>query len=513
MTEKDLSFLSADFNRLLESISDGVLVLDDDWVYRLVNPALVGMLPASAEDLLGHSIEEVFPGTRESEFGQMCQRVFETGELGSNVQRWEYPDGRVSWYENRAHRVEHGLLVLSADITERKTAEENRLKLERQMQHTQKLESLGVLAGGIAHDFNNLLVGILGNVELARDDLSSASPVLSCLTGIETAAKRAADLARQMLAYSGRGRFQIQDLDVNELVEEMSRLLMVSRSKNVVLKYNFSPNLPAVRADATQMRQIIMNLVTNASEAIGTVSGVVSITTGAMDCDRAYLEALQLDREFPEGQYVFFEVSDTGSGMDQETVDRVFDPFFTTKFTGRGLGMSAVLGIIRGHEGAIKLYSEPGKGTTVKVLLPALEHGVVRRDTDPGGAHASWLGRGWVLLVDDDETVLSVGGRMLERIGFDVVGASDGREALALFKERPDHFDYVLLDLTMPHMDGEETFRELRRVSKTVQVVLSSGYNERDVTERFAGKGLAGFLAKPYTAADVERVFKAISSN
>jgi len=254
------------------------------------------------------------------------------------------------------------------DITERKRAEEERLALDRQVQHTQKLESLGILAGGIAHDFNNILMAILGNADLALRDLSPMSPARDNIKEIEKASRRAADLAKQMLAYSGRGKFVVQPIDLGELVEEISYLLEVSISKKVVLKYNMAEKLPTFDGDVTQIRQVIMNLIINASEAIGSRSGVIVLSTGVMYCNEIYLSGVNevlratLDEPLPEGQYVYFEVADNGCGMDKETMKKVFDPFFTTKFTGRGLGMSAVLGIVRGHRGPIKVSSDLGKG-------------------------------------------------------------------------------------------------------------------------------------------------------
>ncbi len=265
------------------------------------------------------------------------------------------------------------MLGTAHDITERKRAEENRRKLEAQVQHAQKLESLGVLAGGIAHHFNNLLTGILGNAELALADTSLASPARDRIRDIETTARRAADLTEQMLAYSGRGRFVVGTVSLNETVEEMEYLFEVAVSKNAVLQYDLADDLPAIEADVSQIRQVLMNLVTNASEAIGDSSGVISVSTGAIECDRNYLAETYLDDELPEGAYVYLEVSDTGCGMDEETQSNLFDPFFTTKFTGRGLGLAALLGIVRGHRGAIKVCSEVGRGTTVKVLFPAAD--------------------------------------------------------------------------------------------------------------------------------------------
>lgn len=398
------------------------------------------------------------------------------------------------------------------DVTERKRAEEERRRLEEQVQHAQKLESLGVLAGGIAHDFNNLLVGILGNVDLALDDIPNDSPALDSLRGIETAAKRAADLTRQMLAYSGKGRFVVEALDLNHVVQEMTRLLEVSISKKAVIKYDFAEDLPRVEADSAQIRQVVMNLITNASEAIGDQSGVISISTGSMFCGRNYLRGAYLNEDLSEGRYVHLEVADTGCGMNAETQQRIFDPFFTTKFTGRGLGLAAVQGIIRGHSGALMLYSEPGRGTTFKVLLPALTHPVAKRAHFPS-AEEDWRHEGTVLLVDDDEIVRMVAARMLETAGFDVLTAAGGPEALDIYRRRANEISCVVLDMTMPEMDGEDVFRELRRIRDDVCVVLSSGYNEQEVIRRFAGREFGGFVQKPYERAQLLQAMRKAMEN
>ncbi len=401
------------------------------------------------------------------------------------------------------------VLVCLEDITQIKKAEEEKRALERQVQHAQKLESLGVLAGGIAHDFNNLLMGILGNADLALNELSPVSPARRNLQEIEKASRRAADLAKQMLAYSGKGRFVVQPINGNELVEEMAHLLEVSISKKNVLKFNFAENLPIFDGDATQIRQVVMNLITNASEAIGERSGIIALSTGAIHCDRAYLDNVSemlraaLGEPLPEGVYTYFEVADTGCGMDAETIEKIFDPFFTTKFTGRGLGMSAVLGIVRGHKGALKIHSETKKGTTFRLLFPAneLPNDGVAVAGKGEAPRQDWRGSGTVLFADDEEVVRTVGSQMLERLGFNVLTAPDGREALKVFGEHPAEIVCMFLDLTMPHLDGEETFSEIRRLSPDVPVILCSGYDEQDATRRFAGKGLAGFIQKPFTIA------------
>jgi CheY-like chemotaxis protein len=276
-----------------------------------------------------------------------------------------------------------------------------------------------------------------------------------------------------------------------------------------MLKFDLADDLPVIEADATQIRQILMNLITNASEAIDDRSGIITFSTGAMDCDRTYLDSANaafrvgLDEPLPEDVYVYFEVADTGCGMDEETLDKLFDPFFTTKFAGRGLGMAAALGIVRGHRGVIKIYSEPGKGTTIRVLLPTSES-----DGSSEGRQArerigeeEWRGEGTILVADDEEGVRMVIRRMLEKLGFHVLLAADGRSALEIFRDHGDEIVCVLLDLTMPHLDGEQAFREMRRIRPDVKVILSSGYNEQEATQCFAGKGLTGFIQKPYQLA------------
>jgi CheY-like chemotaxis protein len=379
--------------------------------------------------------------------------------------------------------------------------------MQDELVKTQKLESLGVLAGGIAHDFNNILMAIIGNADLAMMRINKESPVIDNLRKIEQAAAKAADLAKQMLAYSGKGKFVVEQIDLNLLLEEMLHMLEVSISKKALLRLNLAPNLPAVEVDATQLRQVVMNLVINASEAIGDKSGVIAITTGCMDCDKSYLKDVWLIENIREGLYVYLEVTDSGYGMTKDTMEKIFEPFFTTKFTGRGLGMAAVMGIIRGHKGAIKVYSETGKGSSFKILLPA--SGKPAELFNHESSIDDWKGSGTVLLVDDEETVRGLGREMLQELGFEAITADDGREALELFKNNPA-INLVILDLTMPHMDGEQCFRELRQIRPDIKVIMSSGYNEQEVTQKFVGKGLAGFIQKPYKLSVLKAAIMAV---
>ncbi|ABL00506.1 hybrid sensor histidine kinase/response regulator [Pelobacter propionicus] len=414
----------------------------------------------------------------------------------------------VAYYLSRFMADEKAhLMVIGRDISERKRLEEENRHIEAQMLHVQKLESLGVLAGGIAHDFNNILTAVLGNADLALALLPPSSPARDNIQRINQAASKAAELARQMLAYSGKGHFITERLNLNALVNEMLQMLDVSISKKARLCFNFSDSLPDISADATQLRQVIMNLIINASEAIGEQCGQITFTTGVMECDRAYLSKIWITEQLAEGKYVFMEICDTGCGMDPETAAKIFEPFFSTKFTGRGLGMAVTLGIVRGHRGAITVESEKGRGTTFRILLPACEQTPVQA---PPSSHRGekWRGSGTVLLVDDEETIRAVGKAMLSLLGFRVITAVDGQDALELFRRNRTDIDCVLLDLTMPRMDGEQTFQELRRIEPGIRVVICSGYSEQDIAARFMSQGLAGFIQKPYKLSDLEWAMK-----
>jgi len=390
---------------------------------------------------------------------------------------------------------------LTIDETERVRAVEERREMDAKLQQAQRLESLGVLAGGIAHDFNNLLVGMLGNANLALSDVPPGDPLREPLLGIEISAQRAAELTRQLLAYSGKGRFVIERVNLTRIVEEMASLLNAVLSKKAELRLALKAGLPVVDVDATQIRQVVMNLLTNASEALGDEPGEIVVRTGIQQVDGDYAERAVDGATVEPGAYVFVEVSDTGSGLDMTEVSRIFEPFYTTKFTGRGLGLAATLGIVRGHRGAIKVYSEIGRGTTFKVLLPAVD-GSPTSDEHAVPARA-FVARGAALVVDDEPGVRAVLRTMLSRRGFEVLEATHGEEALALFETERARVTVVLLDLTMPRLDGEEVFRRLKALDPSVRVIMMSGYNEQNITQRFVGKGLAGFIQKPFRAADL----------
>ncbi len=427
------------------------------------------------------------------------------------------PDGTTRWARDRGWRVPDGgdadadvTVGVTEDITERKEAELEALHLQNQLLHAQKLESLGVMAGGIAHDFNNLLVAILGNAEMALQELPAHTPAHAFVNEVRLASLRAADLANQMLAYSGKGRLAVQPVDVNAIVAEMAHLLKAAIPRRITLGYELTRPMPKVAADAVQLRQVLMNMITNASEAIGDRHGEIRIRTGLVDASRGYLAGARLGETLTEGTYVYLEVADTGAGMDQATQDRLFEPFFTTKFTGRGLGMSAALGIMRSHKGAIFVDSTPGRGTTIRLLFPPCEPAETARvEPAPAAARqADWRGSGLVLVIDDEHAVRNMARLMLERLGFTVLTARNGAEGIVAFCDHDRETVAILLDLTMPIMDGEETLAELVRIREDIPIILCSGYAAEDAVRRFAGKPIAEFLHKPFSLDDLAAVLR-----
>ena len=386
---------------------------------------------------------------------------------------------------------------------------------EAQSRHVQKLESIGVLAGGIAHDFNNLLHVVLGNADIALSNLTTGSPAREPLEEVVRATLRAADLTRQLLAYSGKGAFVVRHLDLSTEVREMATLLRTSISKQATLDWELAPDLPTVSADPTQIRQIVMNLITNASDALGDSGGTITLRTGV-----AHLEELDQQRfgrpphgedpsERAGGPLVYLEIGDTGQGMSPDTLSRIFDPFFSTKFSGRGLGLAAVMGIVRSHRGFIRIRTELGKGTAFRVLFPAVG-GTAQKFQKPSAERSEWRGSGTILVVEDEEGVREVAERMLQDIGFETIGAEDGRHALDLMQEVGDRVTAVLLDLSMPRMGGAETFRRLREMKPDLPILMMSGYTEQVVAPQFtnSGPGTTGFLQKPFLAEDLIAVLR-----
>jgi signal transduction histidine kinase/CheY-like chemotaxis protein len=437
------------------------------------------------------------------------RRVLEMG-VGERVEmEFRTHDGRMLYFDLTVEPLRElsgtiiGVTTAGVDITDRRIAESERKRLEEQMRNAQRLESLGVLAGGIAHDFNNLLVGMLGKAGLALVELPEDSPARQSVKDIETSARRAAELTRQMLASSGLGRFVVEPLTLSRIVQEMTQLLGRVISKQARLSLHLTGDAPAMVADATQIRQVVMNLITNASDALEGEPGLITVKTGTVHADRQMLAATYLNEELPAGEYVFLEVTDSGVGMDAATRERIFEPFFTTKFTGRGLGLAAVIGIVRGHKGAIDVISQPGCGTTFRLLFPAAA-AAAETVVATVGSPTRWQGSGLVLLVDDEDAVRGVARRVLERSGFRTVEATTGDAALTRCEEHDGKLRLVLLDLTMPGLSGAVTLGEIRRRWPSLPVVVSSGLAPDD------GHGLAGvpFLPKPYRPSELVDVVR-----
>jgi PAS domain S-box-containing protein len=484
-----------------------------DHVYELVHP-LAKELPGG-RDVAGLSAREA---AHSPEYVRVLDEVYASGQSRSIV---EFPAGSPDapayfnyiccpWRDGDGSVA--GVMTLGIDVTEQVRIRRAMQATEEQLRETAKLESLGVLAGGIAHDFNNLLVGIIGNASLALEMVGREAAVRGVIGDVLRAGERAATLTRQMLAYSGKGRFVVESVDLSSLVEEMLPLIQGSVTRAVTVRTQLAPHLPAVEADPAQLQQVFMNLVINGAEACEDRQGVVNVSTSLQQVDTEYIRTTFGVSEILPGDYVLLEVADNGMGMDEATRARIFDPFFTTKFTGRGLGLSAVLGIIRAHRGAIKVYSEPGRGSTFKVLFPAEGS---HRPAAPAPAAVSGVtvNHGAVMVVDDEDIVRQIAGAALEQLGFEVIEARNGVEAVDLFRSCGAGVDLVILDLTMPLMTGEETLRRLRAIDPNVRVILSSGFNESDATRHFQGRGLAGFLQKPYTLTRLsERVQAALRS-
>ena len=482
-----------------------------------VNDRVCEMIGRPRSELIGRSARVLYPSDEEFEFvGAEKYRQIALRGTGTVETRWVRADGTVMDVLLSSTPVgpllPDGIVTFTAlDITERKRAERERLELEQRILHAQKLESLGVLAGGIAHDFNNLLMAIIGNLDLATTSGSMDAATRAFVAEAETAARRAADLTGQMLAYSGRGRFVVQPVDLSALVSEMASLLRTSVPRNVAFDMHLEPSLPCVQGDPAQLQQIVLNLITNAAEAIGARDGAITLRTSVRDVAAEEIERSRIQELPAPGLYVCLEVADDGCGMDDATQQRLFEPFFTTKETGRGLGMAAVLGIVRGHQGAILLETAPGAGTRFTVLLPAAEAVEPQADIPRRPPREQPTG-GTVLLVDDEEPVRTVAAAMLARLGYRVVQASTADEAVQRLCDGQEVIDCVLLDLTMPGKDGITALREMRARQPGLRIILSSGYNPLEAAHRAGATGVHGVIQKPYRLATLREELQRVLS-
>ena len=492
-SEHELRQSEQRFRLLADHASDIIAEFDAHGKLLYVSPSLTAILghpvePIIAQGLRGVVDALVHPQDLQSLSDDLARVTAGLNATFRTLYRARHANGEWRWLETHTQSFEasdgtlHAVSV-NRDVTERVRSEERARQLQEQVIQTQKLESLGVLAGGIAHDFNNLLAVILGNISYVLDELPNNSPLHSALGDVEISAQHAAELTQQMLAYAGNAPLSARVVDLSELVAEMNMLVGVSLSKRAVVNFQLALDLPPIECDSSQIRQIAMNLLTNASEALGEGEGRIDVET-------------RREPTTDGTDLVVLEVRDTGCGMDEDTRMRIFDPFFTTKFAGRGLGLAAALGIARRHQASIEVESAMGQGTAVRVCFPASSRGV--SGSVRASSRDSWRPGGTILVVDDEPALRSMAKRVLGRAGFVVLSAADGREALALFRERRREIRAVLLDLTMPGIPGSEVLSALRVLEAEVPVVVCSGYSEREIASRLGEVVPDAVLLKPF---------------
>jgi PAS domain S-box-containing protein len=512
--EKLLMNEKALLRSLIDSVTDIIFFKDCGGVYIGCNKAAEKFIGISERQQIGKTDFDLFDHGTAEYIRNYDNKVLELGEPVRIEENISSQDGScVIWdtlkapiYNADGHLL--GLVGISRDITELKRAEEERQALEQQFQHSQKLESLGVLAGGIAHDFNNILAIIIGNCSMAMMAPDTAN---KRIPEIQKAAERAAGLCRQMLAYAGKTQTVMTQVNMTVLADEMVQMLQSTINRNVEIISDLPVEIPPIIGDAGQLRQVVMNLIINGAEAIGEAQGRVLVSLEKREIRTKQWEKDQLGAIIPAGRYACLEVSDNGCGMGEETKQRIFEPFYTTKFTGRGLGLSAVLGIIAAHKGALQVFSQPGKGTTFKIYLPISSNSDSSKDDSIDQRPAElWRGSGTVLLVEDEESIMSVAQSMLESLGFEVIEACNGKEALEMYRKNAREIDMVLTDIGMPVMNGYTLIRELKTLSPQLPIIVSSGFGDTMVTSKIPKEAIAEMVSKPYNFDHMREVLKRV---
>jgi two-component system cell cycle sensor histidine kinase/response regulator CckA len=482
----------------------GVWVVDQELRFRLVEGVLPDLLDMGAGRLVGRTVRDILTEPLAEPVEQRYRRAL----AGERVSYEATVAGRTLWSQYVPLRDEEGRITramsLTLDISERR-------RLEERLRDSQKMESVAILAGGIAHDFNNLLVGIIGNISLALEICEGSRTLVPFLEDALRAGEQAAHLTREMLAYSGRGKFVVETVNLSELVVAVRSLVRSSIPHVVTFEFDCDPSMPPILADATQVQQIVMNLVINAAEAIGNRPGSIVVRTRPTVLDSQEIAASWSDFDLTPGPYVWLQVVDSGAGMDAATKSRIFDPFFTTKFTGRGLGLAAVLGIVRGHKGAIRVESEPGRGSVFTLIFPAADASALRESPRAGTASAV-SGPRAILVVDDEEIVTHTAEAALHRRGYDVRVAESGSAAIDLLRSNAS-IELIILDLSMPGMSGQEALVHIHTLRPGLPVIISSGYSESECREVFRNDRISGFLQKPYTAQRLREAVEAALSH
>ncbi len=503
----------ARFKLLVQSMGEMVITLDSNYrvngIYGSSADVPIGIAPA-----IGQNITDFLPDS----IAELHIRYMRLSEQGLPQSfEWTINQHGFEWFllssvssvihEYNGHQ---GYVVVVKDVTEMRMAEAERRQLDMKMQQSQRLESLGLMAGGIAHDFNNLLTGVMGHTSLAMSCVPQDHPVYQELVHISTATQYASDLVKQMLAYSGHDSFQKRILDLNNAVRDMTQLLTVSIPKNVKINTELQSGVLAIESDPVQLQQVLMNIVINAGEAIGTAAGQITIRTGNRLIGEDELSNGYMNDGLSAGMYTVVQIIDTGCGMDAETLIRFYDPFFTTKFPGRGLGLAAVLGIMRSHSGGIHVVSRPGEGTTFTLIFPSVSEDVPVEVTAADGEDWQPEHQLHALIVDDEEGVRLVATAMLNRLGLTVETACDGQEGVNLVTASPSKYDLIVLDLTMPNMGGEEALEHIRQLCPDIPVVISSGYTEIEMELHSDERRFDAFLQKPYRLEQVKQVISQV---
>ena len=503
--QEELDASQARYFDLYDLAPVGYLTLSEKRLIREVNLAAANMFNAARSSLVKEPVNRILSKEDQYLFYQHLKECLTSGMPEDWDMRLIRSDGSLFWAHLQAVPATDGEFWITLnDISGRKQAEAENLALQQQLQHSQKLESLGVLAGGIAHDFNNILAIIMGYCGLTRMDYDTAEKHIPI---IEKAVERAAGLCQQMLAYAGKTTLSRTLVVIWPLVDDVVDMLRATIRQNVVIRTKYSPDILSVAGDASQLRQIVMNLIINASEAIGEAQGEVCVSLSSREIAVGQKERDHLGMVIPPGGYLCLEVTDNGCGMDDETRRRIFEPFYTTKFTGRGLGMSAVLGILKAHNGALQLFSQPGQGTTFKVYLPTQIADSVFQESFQH-VPAPWKGSGTILLVDDEVQVVLIVKTMLTSLGFSVIEASNGKEALDIYRKNSTTITLVITDVGMPVMDGYELFHELKKLNPKLPIIISSGYGETEVNSRITREDIAGVVSKPYNFDQLRDVLR-----
>lgn len=494
---------------ILQNSLDGVMAFQAernrqgeivDFRWRLTNPVAETIMGRTHKELFGRRLGRIRPKCIDEDLFEKFVEVVETG-VPMDIERLCRDEIGTCWYRIMAVKLGDGFTLTYSDISGRKKLEDERRLLQGQIEQTQRLESLGALAGGIAHEFNNVLQGVMGSADLALMDLEAGRTrqAEKSVRVILKTAKRAAELCLQLLTYSGKSHAVMEPLDLSQVITSARPLLANAVSEKAALSFDLESDLPLIEGDASQLRQVVLNLVTNASEALKGETGEIRVSTGRSTLSRSKLARATGSRGMAPGEYVELRVEDDGCGISPTILPQIFDPFFTTKYTSRGLGLAAVLGIVRGHGGTILVESGFRQGAVLRVFWPLAEVPAGERPATvkpSSDRPMAWT----VLVIDNDETVCNTARGILRRAGCHVMTASSGEEGLKLFGSHGSDIDLVLLDRTMSHMSGRETFARLKKLDAEVRVLLSSGYTDEEMLQDFRREGLAGFIHKPYRA-------------